>query len=166
MAMTRFAIPRGVQTLIAKGGWIPVAALAAFATACSAPATSGPDADFSFLPEYLPGWENYEVVDNASFDLSAVEGELTPFSLAQSLMITPETMECFGVSQVRVAAVDEETYAVLASQVGLCDDSVAAIEQRIDLTPTPAGWMLDQAGIRYGCARPTFAWATPGTLCP
>ncbi len=103
-------------------------------------------------------------MDDASFDLPT--GELTPFSLAQSLLTAPDTLECFRVSQVRVESLEDGGMAVLATQVGLCDDSVAAIEQRIDLTLTETGWALDQAGQRFGCARPEFAWAEPGTLCP
>lgn len=148
----------------AERRWGAVVAVAALAAACSTSASQ--PSDHSVLPNYLPGWEQYEVLDDASFDWSAVEGDLTPFNLAQSLLTAPETLECFRVSQVRVEAVDDDTYAVLATQVGLCDDSVAAIEQRIDLTPTATGWMLDQVGQRYGCARPEFAWAEPGTLCP
>ncbi|MFH7242180.1 MAG: hypothetical protein ACHWZW_04945 [Spirulina sp.] len=147
-------------------GWLGLAALATVAAACSVPTTasSSPEASTASLPPYLPGWEVYEVLDDASFDLPT--GELTPFSLAQSLLTEPETLECFRVSQVRVEALDEGGMAVLATQVGLCDDSVAAIEQRIDLVLTETGWALDQAGQRFGCARPEFTWAEPGTLCP
>lgn len=154
-----------------SAGWLGLAALATtlatMAAACSAPApttTSAPGTSTNSLPLALPGWEAYEIMDDASFDLPT--GELTPFSLAQSLLTAPDTLECFRVSQVRVESLEDGGMAVLATQVGLCDDSVAAIEQRIDLTLTETGWALDQAGQRFGCARPEFAWAEPGTLCP
>lgn len=150
-----------------SAGWLGLAALATVVAACSAPATTASsvtEATTTTLPPYLPGWEVYDIVDDASFDLPT--GELTPFSLAQSLLQEPETWECFRVSQVRVEALDDGGMAVLATKVGLCDDSVATIEQRIDLTLTETGWALDQAGQRFGCARPEFAWAAPGTLCP
>jgi hypothetical protein len=159
MMMTRF---KG-----RSAGWLGLAALATVVAACSAPATTASSvtgATTTPLPPYLPGWEVYDTVDDASVDLPT--GELTPFSLAQSLLQEPETWECFRVSQVRVEALDEGKMAVLATQVGLCDDSVGAIEQRIDLAPTPTGWMLDQVGQRFGCARTEFFWAEPGTLCP
>lgn len=155
---------RAVKRLGHAQPWGLLVAVTTLSAACSA--SDAPSAGGAVLPDYLPGWEAYEVMDDASFDLAAVEGELTPFSLAQSLMVAPETLECFRTAQVRVTAVDDDTYTVLATQVGLCDDSVAALEQRIDLTPTSTGWMLDQVGQRYGCARPEFAWAEPGTLCP
>lgn len=141
-----------------------VVALVAGLAACTVPTAISSTETPTALAPYLPGWEVYDVMDDASFTLP--EGELTPFGLAQSLLTEPETWECFRVSQVRVEALDEGKMAVLATQVGLCDDSVGAIEQRIDLAPTPTGWMLDQVGQRFGCRRPEFAWAEPGTLCP
>lgn len=139
-------------------------ALALGVAACSAPREMASPESFTFLPAYLPGWEAYEVIDAAAFPLPA--GELTPFILAQSLLEEPETWECFQVTQVRTEALGDNAMAVLVTEVGLCDDSVAAIEQRIDLTSTAGGWTVAQVGRRFGCARPEFAWAEPGTLCP
>jgi hypothetical protein len=140
-----------------------VAAMVGLA-ACSAPQTPSSADSPTALPAYLPSWEVYEVMEDATFDLP--EGDLTPFGLAQSLLAEPESLECFRVAQVRVETLENGNMAVLSTLVGLCDDSVAALEQRIDLAPTPTGWMLDKVGQRFGCARPAFAWAEPGALCP
>lgn len=142
-----------------------MAALMIGLSACSTPTSPIAQAEsFTFLPPYLPGWEAYEAIDNDGVALPS--GELTPFSLAQSLLTEPETMECFGTAQVRIEALDNGDMAVLSTRVGLCDDSVGAIEQRFDLALTSMGWALNQSGQRFGCRRPEFAWATPGTLCP
>lgn len=140
-----------------------IAILALGVAACSAPTPIAQAESFTFLPPYLPGWEVYEAMDNDSVALPP--GELTPFSLAQSLLTEPE-LECFGTAQVRIEALDNGDMAVLSTRVGLCDDSVAAIEQRFDLSLTSMGWALNLSGQRFGCARPEFAWAEPGTLCP
>ena len=140
-----------------------VAAMVGLA-ACSAPQTLSSADSPTALPAYLPSWEVYEVMEDVTFNLP--EGDLTPFGVAQSLLAEPESLECFRVAQVRLEALGDGSMAVLSTLVGLCDDSVAALEQRIDLTPTPTGWMLDRVGQRFGCARPSFAWAEPGVLCP
>jgi hypothetical protein len=120
---------------------------------------------FLLLPAWLPEWQHFRTIDRATVALPA--GELNPFALARSLMNGEESLECFHTAQIRLQSLTAGGMALLVSRVGLCDDAVAAIEQRFDLIATPeGGWHLARAGERYACRRPLQQWAEGGRLCP